>query len=343
MDDAKEKGKQAAQSLRVPVPNTNVPFVGHVDSLALKKLICGTVAGGVSGMAAAPFEFLRSKALAGKGGTSVREVFSDTLRKEGIEFVKKGSLVSGIMTSAVQRGVMFFTYEAVKRREENEFGRDVKWLPGLPRQVSISTVAGAVAAFVSTLATYPMSTVGDRMFLKGNEYNSTTDAISKIIRKEGIGELYRGLIPKLIRMVPDGAASFFTYETLKKRHIEKRKQKKNGVNGEEIGTLPSLCFGAIAGLVSTTLSYPLDNITTMMSMQELPKGGGALESRGTNIFQTLKKTVAREGVGLRGLYRGVGLRYAEIIPVTALAFLVYELAKRVLIARHKEKPHEFKG
>lgn len=341
MDEIKEKGKQGAQSLRVPVPNTNIPFVGHVDSLALKQLICGTIAGGVSSIVAAPFEFLRSKAVAGKGGTSVGEVFSDTLRKEGFEFIKKGSLVSGIMTSAIQRGVMFFTYEAVKRREENKFGRDVKWLPGLPREVSVSTVAGAVAAFVSTLVTYPMNTVGDRMFLKGNEYKSMSDAMSKIIIKEGIGELYRGLIPKLIKIVPDGAASFFTYETLKRRHIEKL--KKNDVKEEEIGVLPSLCFGAIAGLVSTTLTYPLDNVTTMMSMKELPMGAGALESRGTDMFQTLKKTVAREGVGLRGLYRGVGLRYAEIIPVTVLSFMVYEFAKRVLIARHKEKPHEFKG
>jgi hypothetical protein len=38
MDEIKEKGKQGAQSLRVPVPNTNIPFVGHVDSLALKQV-----------------------------------------------------------------------------------------------------------------------------------------------------------------------------------------------------------------------------------------------------------------------------------------------------------------
>ncbi|GLJ45205.1 hypothetical protein SUGI_0951510 [Cryptomeria japonica] len=334
MGDVKSQAKEIGESVRVPVPNTRIPFVGHVDSLALKQLICGSIAGGVSGVAAAPFEFLRSKAVAGKGGSSVKEVLSDTIRKEGLGFIKKGSFISSIMRTSLQRGILFATYEAVKRWEERKVGKDMKWLPALPRDVSVATVAGAAAAFTSTLLTYPLNTVGDRMFLKGEEYKSMSSAVVKIIRKEGVTELYRGLVPKLVSMVPEGAAGFYTYETLRKWYTENW--------GEEIGVLPSLLFGAAAGAVSTTLTYPLDNIRTMMSMRELPTGGKALAQHGS-MLKTLKEIVRKEGVGLRGLYRGVGLRYAEIIPVTALSFMTYEIAKRILIARHKEEPHEYKG
>ena len=40
----------------------------------------------------------------------------------------------------------------------------------------------------------------------------------KIYRKEGFRTLYRGFTPTILGAIPYSGTSFFTYESLKKRH-----------------------------------------------------------------------------------------------------------------------------
>jgi len=85
--------------------------------------------------------------------------------------------------------------------------------------------------------------------LQKEAYSGFLDAFVKIFRTEGLQELMRGVTPMLIKMVPNAAASFYTYESLKGQYLKERGKK-------DLDNWASLTIGAAASAVGTTLTYP---------------------------------------------------------------------------------------
>ncbi|XP_024533448.1 adenine nucleotide transporter BT1, chloroplastic/mitochondrial-like [Selaginella moellendorffii] len=330
--DGYKDPKETVQHLRIPVPETTVPFLGFVKSLALKHLICGTIAGAVSSASCAPLGAAKTRVIARRGGTSTSEVLTNLSKKPGgILGLFPASLSSWMMMifiGSLKRGVQFLTFESVKRSEERRHTRDPKVVPLLPREVSISTLSGALSAVTSLLTTYPFNTIQDRLMLQPEDYSSTFSAFGKVLREEGVRGLYTGLGPELLRMVPSAAAEFYAYEALKSKFLDPA--TKN------IGVVASLAIGAAAGALSTTLTYPLELARKELSLSAVPNT--ALHFSST--WDVLRAVSAREG--FRGLYRGLELDLLQIVPPTAVSFAVYEVMKRVLIAVAEEKRNEVK-
>ena len=46
-------------------------------------------------------------------------------------------------------------------------------------------------------------------------YTSTADAVTTILRVEGVQGLYKGLVPNLLKVAPSMAIAFVTYEHVK--------------------------------------------------------------------------------------------------------------------------------
>ncbi|KAK5644111.1 hypothetical protein RI129_007956 [Pyrocoelia pectoralis] len=76
-------------------------------------------------------------------------------------------------------------------------------------------IAGGVGGIVFWTITYPVDVVKSRI-----QVNSTNESLGlllmQIARKEGVGGLYSGLSPTLIRTIPATATLFVTYEYTKK-------------------------------------------------------------------------------------------------------------------------------
>jgi len=51
--------------------------------------------------------------------------------------------------------------------------------------------------------------------LQPGKYKGLRDAFVGISRSHGAAQLYRGIVPKLCSVVPAGAISFYTFDTLK--------------------------------------------------------------------------------------------------------------------------------
>ena len=71
------------------------------------------------------------------------------------------------------------------------------------------------------LITYPNDTVRRLLQLQGSrgtssEYTGYWDCVKKTYRAEGIARFYRGLIINIVRMAPNAAVQFGSYELLKK-------------------------------------------------------------------------------------------------------------------------------
>ena len=82
-------------------------------------------------------------------------------------------------------------------------------------------------------------------------YKGLLDAFLKIIKEEGPAELYRGLAPSLIGVIPYAATNYFAYDTLRKAY---RKVCKT----EKIGNIETLLIGSAAGAISSSATFPLE-------------------------------------------------------------------------------------
>ena len=77
------------------------------------------------------------------------------------------------------------------------------------------------------------------------------DAFVKICEEEGPKELYRGLTPSLIGVVPYAATNYFAYDFLRKLY-------KKTTNQDQVGNLPTLLIGSAAGAFASASTFPLE-------------------------------------------------------------------------------------
>jgi solute carrier family 25 (mitochondrial phosphate transporter), member 23/24/25/41 len=97
----------------------------------------------------------------------------------------------------------------------------------------------------------------------------------KILREEGPSELYRGLTPSLIGVVPYAATNYYAYDSLKKLYRKTFKQ-------EEISNIATLLIGSTAGAISSTATFPLE--VARKQMQVGAVGGRQIYK---NVFHAL--------------------------------------------------------
>jgi solute carrier family 25 (mitochondrial phosphate transporter), member 23/24/25/41 len=85
----------------------------------------------------------------------------------------------------------------------------------------------------------------------------------------------------------------------------------------------SLACGAAAGLVSSTITFPLDLVRRRMQLEG--QGG---QHRYTGYMDVVR-TVYRTG-GFRGFYAGILPEYYKVCPGVAIGFCTYELSRSAM-------------
>lgn len=139
----------------------------------------------------------------------------------------------------------------------------------------------------------------------------------KIIQEEGPSELYRGLTPSLIGVVPYAATNYFAYDTLKKLY-------QKTFNTDDIGNVATLLIGSAAGAISSSATFPLE--VARKHMQVGAVGGRQVYK---NMLHALLSILEKEGVG--GLYKGLGPSCMKLVPAAGISFMCYEACKKILI------------
>jgi len=84
-----------------------------------------------------------------------------------------------------------------------------------------------------------------------DEYRGILHALWRIISEEGFFELYRGLAPSIIGVIPYAGVNYFTYDSL--RTLYKRVSKE-----ERIGNIQTLLIGSLAGAIASSSTFPLE-------------------------------------------------------------------------------------
>ncbi|XP_059274764.1 adenine nucleotide transporter BT1, chloroplastic/mitochondrial [Lycium ferocissimum] len=287
-----------------------------VSNPSLRRLISGAIAGAISRTTVAPLETIRTHLMVGSSGHSSTEVFNNIMNTEGWTGLFRGNFVN-VIRVAPSKAVELFAYDTVNKNLSSKPGEQ----PKIP--IPASLVAGACAGVSSTLLTYPLELVKTRLTIQKGVYDGLLDAFVKILKEGGPGELYRGLTPSLIGVIPYAATNYFAYDTLRKAYRKIFKEEK-------IGNIETLLIGSAAGAISSTATFPLEVARKHMQV-------GAVSGRVVykNVMHALATILEQEGI--QGLYKGLGPSCMKLVPAAGISFMCYEACKRILIEAENEE------
>ncbi|CAL9189185.1 unnamed protein product [Musa hybrid cultivar] len=282
----------------------------RIGNLHFRRLISGAIAGAVSRTTVAPLETIRTHLMVGSNGNSTTEVFQSIMETEGWKGLFRGNFVN-VIRVAPSKAIELFAYDTAKKVLTPKDGEP----PKLP--VPSSLVAGAFAGVSSTLCTYPLELLKTRLTIQRDVYDNLLHAFLKIVCEEGPSELYRGLTPSLIGVMPYAATNYFAYESLKKFY-------RKTFETEEIGSIATLLIGSAAGAISSGTTFPLE--VARKHMQVGAVGGRQVYK---NMLHAFLSILEKEGIG--GLYKGLGPSWMKLVPAAGISFMCYEACKKILI------------
>lgn len=142
-------------------------------------------------------------------------------------------------------------------------------------------------------------------------YSGPFDAFSKIIRAEGFGGLWKGVLPNIQRAFLVNMGELACYDHAKGFIIQ------NQISADNIyaHTLASI----MSGLSATALSCPADVVKTRMMNQAASRDGKAMYQ---SSYDCLVKTVRMEG--LKALWKGFFPTWARLGPWQFVFWVTYE-------------------
>ena len=145
-------------------------------------------------------------------------------------------------------------------------------------------------------------------------YDSTWDAISKIISEDGVVGLYAGIMGSLIGVASTNFAYFYWYSIVRSLYTSSQTVPKPP------NTLVELSLGAISGAIAQVFTIPVAVITTRQQTQ------GKLERKG--LIETGRDVIESED-GWTGLWRG--LKASLVLVVNpAITYGAYQRLRDVM-------------
>ncbi|KAG5285676.1 hypothetical protein AALO_G00006130 [Alosa alosa] len=280
----------------------------------VNSLLSGALAGAVAKTSVAPLDRTKIIFQVSSARFSAKEAYLliyRTYLKDGFLSLWRGNsatMVRVIPYAAIQ----FCAHEQYKRLLGGYYQCQGKTLPPVPR-----LLAGSLAGTTAVSLTYPLDMVRARMAVTPKEmYSNIMHVFVRISREEGLKTLYRGFSPTILGVVPYAGLSFFTYETLKKHHGER-------TGRTQPYSYERLVFGACAGLIGQSASYPLDVVRRRMQT-----AGVTGHTYGT-ILGTMREIVLEEGL-VRGLYKGLSMNWVKGPIAVGISFTTFDLTQILL-------------
>lgn len=146
-------------------------------------------------------------------------------------------------------------------------------------------------------------------FVGSSKYQGVWPSLRRIQREEGARGFFKGNGANCVRVFPYVAIQFAVFERLKPLLSDK--------DDGSISAARKVLGGAVAGVASVVVTYPLDAARARLTVQ-----GGLSETQYKGIWDAVRGILRAEG--LRGVYRGVLPTIWGIAPYVGLNFAVFE-------------------
>lgn len=304
MNAAKGDGVAVANDfLHTPIMRAALPFIN----------------GGLSGMVATtviqPVDMIKVRIqLAGEGTAGGPKTSPLAVARGIIASGKVLDLYTGLSAGLLRQAVyttarlgFFDTFMGTLTSRAQAQGNAI----GFKERATAGLAAGGIAAMIGNpadLALIRMQSDGLKPLAERKNYKSVIDALASIAKSEGIGALWSGAAPTVVRAMAlnFGQLAFFS---------EAKVQLKK--NTDLSARAQTLSASAIAGFFASFFSLPFDFVKTRLQKQS--KGpDGKLPYNG--MADCFRKVAKQEGV-LR-FYRGFGTYYIRIAPHAMVTLIV---------------------
>lgn len=176
----------------------------------------------------------------------------------------------------------------------------------------------------ATCFVQPLDLIKTRLQISGQgggakEYTGTFDAISKIIKREGLTSLYKGLSAGLLRQATYTTTRLGTYTFLNEKY-----KKETGLAPN---LFASMGLGVCAGIAGSFVGNPAEiSLIRMTADGRLPL---AERRNYTSVINALVRITREEG--LLTLWRGCIPTMGRAAVVNAAQLSSYSQAKRLLV------------
>jgi solute carrier family 25 oxoglutarate transporter 11 len=316
--------KQAAESARSKMgkPSESVAAVrGDFLHTPVMQAALPFLNGGASGMVATtviqPIDMIKVRLqLAGEGVATGPKPTPISVTKEILAQGKVLDLYTGLSAGLLRQAVyttarlgFFDTFMKNLAKRAEEKGTQV----GFGERAGAGLAAGGIAAFIGNpadLALVRMQSDGLKPLAERKNYKSVVDALSYIVRSEGVRALWAGATPTVVRAMSLNLGQLACFS-------EAKQQLKTNTNWSP--RTQTLAASAVAGFFASFLSLPFDFVKTRLQKQQ--KGpDGKVPYKG--MVDCFKKVTAQEGM-LR-FYRGFGTYYVRIAPHAMVTLIVVD-------------------
>lgn len=172
-------------------------------------------------------------------------------------------------------------------------------------------LAGGVAGIASKTVSSPLNVVAVRSIARGdggaNSIGEIFRRMGVIAKTEGVRGLFKGNTANSVSSAPGKAIDFFAYAAYK--------NALTGNGDREPTNLERLLAGSLAGMTSDTILYPLEVVSTRVTMSGSEYSGGLARA----VMHIVKKE------GIRGLYAGWGSAMVGVVPYAGVSFGCYDI------------------
>ncbi|XP_054737260.1 mitochondrial 2-oxoglutarate/malate carrier protein-like [Anastrepha obliqua] len=272
--------------------------------------------GGLSAMGAVcavhPMDLIKTRMqVAGSNGAkspSLTQMIRVTIKHDGIFGLYKG-LGASLLRQALYSTTRIGVFTSISEYHRNAYQSE----PTLGTNILIALFAGATGALVGTpadLGLVRMMTDARLPPAERRNYTSIFNALTRIVKEEGILALWRGAVPTVGRAVVVNMAQLASYS-----QFRRLAQLNLGIK-EGFGV--HLVASTGSGILTATVSLPVDIAKTRI--QNMKAIAGKPEYRG--ILDVILKISRNEGI--LALWRGYVPYILRVVPTTILIFVILE-------------------
>lgn len=237
------------------------------------------------------------------------------VRQEGV-----AALFSGVSATVLRQALYSTTrmglYDVMKKKWTDP---QTGTLP-LVHKIAAGLIAGAIGAAVGNpadVAMVRMQADGRLPVDQRRNYKSVVDAISQMVKNEGITSLWRGSTLTINRAMLVTASQLASYDQIKETIVE------NHIMKDGLGTHVTASFAA--GFVAAVASNPVDVIKTRVMNMKVEPGQEPPYSGALNCAMT---TIRAEGP--LAFYKGFIPTVSRQGPFTVVLFVTLEQVRKVL-------------
>lgn len=193
----------------------------------------------------------------------------------------------------------------------------------------VSTLNGALSGVVATAITYPLDLFRTIFASQGvpKQFPTIQSLATHTWHTRGVSGFYSGFSATLFQIAPYMGLSFGIYSslnTLTAKHLGLQHPASGSGSGVALA-LSYVGTGAVAGLLSKLVVYPLDTVKKRMQMRQVPRCEtyGVIPHYATS-WDCLLDILRKEG--LRGLYKGTYPSLLKSVVTHSSTFATYEVA-----------------